>query len=192
MELRSDIEFTNESWGEINEKLKGTFFETLWDAFMLCVSIGILYDSGVADKNEKDEKVMASIPRTMYNRHSEDMSYFFKTAILTTNRVSFSEKDRLFLAFSEDVNVEELEGNDEEILKNEVTDEAINFNKIAFLKEFANFGAMKIVKCITPNNSETMENIMTFLDDSYNCRTDELLEMKKIEELTDDLDDISG
>lgn len=190
MELRSDIEFTSDAWGQINEKLKGTFFETLWDAFMLCVSIGILYDSGVSDKSSSDEKATASVPRTMYNRHSEDMSYFFKTAILTSNRVSFNEKDRLYLAFSEDVNIEELEGNDEEILKDGVTDEAINFNKILFLKEFANFGAEKIAECIAPNNTETMENIMNFLDDSYNCRTDELIEMQKIEELTDDSDEM--
>lgn len=33
MELKSDIEFYSEAWGEINVKLKGTFFDTLWDAF---------------------------------------------------------------------------------------------------------------------------------------------------------------
>ena len=29
MELKSDIEFYSEAWGEINVKLKGTFFDTL-------------------------------------------------------------------------------------------------------------------------------------------------------------------
>lgn len=188
MELKSDIEFYSETWGDINVKLKGSFFDTLWDAFRLCVSIGVLYDSWTVDQGRKEDKPTASIPRTMYNRNSEDMSYFFKTAILTSKRVDFSEKDRLFLAFSEDVKLEDLEGNDEEILKEGVSEQALSFDKIGFLKQFANFGANKIAECISDNSSETMENIMQFLDDSYHCRTEELVNMRKIEDVIVDED----
>lgn len=188
MELKSDIEFYSEAWGEINEKLKGTFFDTLWDAFRLCVSIGILYDSWISDQDHVDDKPTASIPRNMYNRNSEDMSYFFKTAILTSKRIDYSERDRLYLAFSEDIRVEDLEDNEEDILKKGVSEQALSFNKIGFLKKFANYGADKIAKCISDNSSETMENIMQFLDDSYNCRTEELIAMKKVEDVIVDED----
>lgn len=186
MELKSDIILKGEAWDAVNRKMKGVFFDTLWDAFKISVSIGILYDSVINDDEIEDDKTTHNIPRTMFNRYSEEMSFFFKTAILTSTLIDFSEKDRLYLAFSEDVKAEELEGEDEEMLKNGVSDAAMNFDKIQFLKGFSNFGIEKIYECLTDNESETIENITNFLKDSYNYLTPELVEKRKIEELIEE------
>lgn len=185
MEVRSDIEFKGEDWAIINEKLVGSFFSTLWEAFKLSVSIGVLYDTQLDEAGEviDEKKASATVPRTMINRYSEEVSFFFKTAILTSQTINLSEKDRLYLAFSEDVSEEELEENDEELLKKDVSEEALNFNKVNFLKEFANYGATRLRECVTGNDIETMENMMEFLMASYEGETEELLKMKEIEYL---------
>lgn len=178
MVVKSEVICRGEAWHTINQELVGPFFETLWDAFKLCTSIGILYDIQLDDDSNSEEK--AEVPRTMFGRYAEEVSFFFKAAILTTSVVDLSEKDRLYLAFSEDVLEEEMEGEDREVLLDGVSEEAKNFNKILFLKKFANYGALRIFECISKNESETMENIMEFLDDSYHRRTEELIEMTKV------------
>jgi hypothetical protein len=116
------------------------------------------------------------------------MPFFFQLAILTYYTVDLSEKDRLFLAFSDEITEEELEGEDIDLIRKGVSEEALTFDKIAFLKGFANYGAEKLSKCVTNNDSETMESIMEFMNDSYNGKTPELKKMKEItdsEELID-------
>lgn len=188
MEVRSHLICKGEAWYQINNKLVHTFFDTLWDAFKLSISIGILYDQARAELDDGEEQ--ATVPSNMFNRNSEEMSYYFKTAILTSNLVDFSEKDRLYLAFSEDVKAEELEGDDQELLIQGVSEKALSFDKVTFLRNFANYGAEKLAACISNNDNETMENLMDFLNDSYNGVTEELLQMKELSEAFDDeLDD---
>ena len=184
MEVKSHLICKGETWYQINNRLVHTFFETLWDAFKLSISIGILYDHAKEDLDDSEEQ--ATVPSSMFNRNSEEMSYFFKTAIMTSKTVDFSEKDRLYLAFSEDVKEEELEGDDRELLINGVSEKALLFDKVAFLKRFANYGAEKLAACISNNDNETMENLMDFLNDSYNGETEELLKMKELNEKFDD------
>ena len=169
---------------QINNKLVHTFFDTLWDAFKLSISIGILYDQAKEELDDGEEQ--ATVPSNMFNRNSEEMSYFFKTAILTSTLVDFSEKDRLYLAFSEDVKAEELEGDDQELLIQGVSEKALSFDKVAFLRNFANYGAEKLAACISINDNETMENLMDFLNDSYDGVTEELMKMKELNEEFDD------
>lgn len=184
MEVKSHLICKGETWYQINNRLVHTFFETLWDAFKLSISIGILYDHAKEDLDDSEEQ--ATVPSSMFNRNSEEMSYFFKTAIMTSKTVDFSEKDRLYLAFSEDVKEEELEGDDRELLIKGVSEKALSFDKVAFLKRFANYGAEKLAACISDNDNETMENLMDFLNDSYNGKTEELLQMKELNEKFDD------
>lgn len=184
MEVKSHLICKGETWYHINNRLVHTFFETLWDAFKLSISIGILYDHVKEDLDDSEEQ--ATVPSSMFNRNSEEMSYFFKTAIMTSKTVDFSEKDRLYLAFSEDVKEEELEGDDRELLIKGVSEKALTFDKVAFLRHFANYGAEKLAACISNNDNETMENLMDFLNDSYNGRTEELLQMKELNEKFDD------
>lgn len=184
MEVRSHLICKGETWYQINTKLVHTFFETLWDAFKLSIAIGILYDHAEEDLGEGEDQ--ATVPSSMFNRNSEEMSFFFKTAILTSRTVDFSEKDRLYLAFSEDVKAEELEGDDYELLIKGVSENARLFDKVGFLKGFANYGAEKLAECISNNDNETMEKLMDFLNDSYNGVTEELIQMKEINEKFDE------
>lgn len=184
MEVKSHLICKGEAWYQINNKLVHTFFDTLWDAFKLSISIGILYDQAKEELDDGEEQ--ATVPSNMFNRNSEEMSYFFKTAILTSNLVDFSEKDRLYLAFSEDVKAEELEGDDQELLIQGVSEKALSFDKVAFLRNFANYGAEKLAACISINDNETMENLMDFLNDSYDGVTEELMKMKELNEEFDD------
>lgn len=184
MEVKSHLICKGEAWYQINNKLVHTFFDTLWDAFKLSISIGILYDQAKEELDDGEEQ--ATVPSNMFNRNSEEMSYFFKTAILTSNLVDFSEKDRLYLAFSEDVKAEELEGDDQELLIQGVSEKALSFDKVTFLRNFANYGAEKLAACISTNDNETMENLMDFLNDSYDGVTEELMKMKELNEEFDD------
>lgn len=150
------------------------------------MAIGILYDTQLDDEKGDSEEDGLNIPRTMFNRNEAEMVFFFQAAILTSQCVDLSEKDRLYLAFSEEIPEEELEGEDAELLKKGVSETALQFNKIGFLRGFANFGATKLNDCLFFNDSETMENLMEFLNLSYKGETDELKAMKDVETLIDD------
>ncbi len=188
MELKSDLVFRSDAWAKVNQGLVKKFFDTQWGLFKVCLSIGILYDSSITEDKRDDSDEGVNIPRTMFNRDASEMQFFFQSAILTSNTVDLSEKDRLFLAFSDEIPEEELEGEDIDLIRKGVSEEALTFDKIAFLKGFANYGAEKLSKCVTNNDSETMESIMEFMNDSYNGKTPELKKMKEItdsEELID-------
>ena len=189
MEIRSDIVFKGPTWNSVDRGYRKKFFDTQWDIFKICLSIGILYDSQLEDEDAESDEDGLDIPRTMFNRHSAEMKFFFQAAILTTNCIDLSEKDRLYLAFPEEISEDELEGDESELLKQGVSEEAKTFNKINFLKKYANYGATKLNACLSPNDSETMEELMDFLNASYNGETEELIALKKVEELIDELDE---
>ena len=182
MELRSDIVLKGEEWAMLNNRLVGTFFDTQWGLFKTCLSIGILYDSHSEDVKIEGTDGGVNIPRGMFNREASVMEFYFQSAVLTTRTISLNEKDRVYLAFASDISSDDMEGEDYNLLTKGVTDEAINFNKIAFLKKFANYGAIKLAKCVSSNDNETMEQIMEFLLDSYRGETEELLNMKEVPE----------
>ena len=71
-------------------------------------------------------------------------------------------------------------------MKRGVSDKAFNFNKVEFMRKFANYGAQKINKCLSINDSETMENLMDFLYASYKGETEELKALMEVETLLDD------
>ena len=66
--------------------------------------------------------------------------------------------------FSDEIPEEELEGEDADLLKRGVSEAALTFNKLEFLRKFANYGAVKLNNCLSANDSETMEELMTALD----------------------------
>ena len=189
MELRSDLVFQGDYWEIAEEKLHHKFFESQWGIFKVCLTIGILYDKQLDDeKFDSDRPGDMNIPRNMFNRHSKDMVVCFQAAILTTSCVDLSEKDRLYLAFSEDISDEDLEDDDVKQLKEGITELALEFDKIGFLKRFANFGVTKLVECISDNDIETMENISVFLNDSVNGEVEDLQKLRPILQI-DDLDE---
>lgn len=185
MELKSDIVLKGEIWNKVNQNYVKKFFETQWGLFKVCLSVGILYDKTEEDKKGSEAEDGINIPRTMFNRYSSEMQFFFQSAILTTKTIGLSERDRLYLAFSEEISEEEMSGEDADVIMKGVSQEALSFDKIDFLKGFANYGASKLVECISTNDSEMMENIMEFLNDSYNGNTEELKKMKEISDSVD-------
>lgn len=193
MEIKSDIICRGAAWYKVgqgygyNEKPK--FFNTFWASFKLCMAIGILYDKQLDDAEGEEEEKM-TVPRSMFNRYDEEMKFFFQSAILSSSCVKLSEKDRLYLAFSEDITEDEMEGDDYEILTKGITEEALNFDRVLFLKKFANYGATRLAEQLSEVDSETMENLAGFLIDSYNGETPELMQMKEVEDLDDDIDNM--
>lgn len=184
MELKSDITLTGECWQIAEDKLHNRLFKSQWGIFKLCLTIGILYDKQLDDVGDtKDATAPMNIPRTMFNRNSKDMQVCFQTAILTSNCIDLSEKDRLYLAFSEDISEDDLDGEDADVLKIGVSDNALSFDKSGFLRKFANYGVTKIVDCITDNDIETMENIRDFIKDSIDGTTDEMIDLYSVEDI---------
>lgn len=185
MELKSDIILKGDSWYKVNQGLVKKVFDTQWGLFKVCLSIGILYDKQADDDKSSDAEGGINIPRTMFNRFAGEMQFFFQSAILSSNSIDLDEKDRLYLAFSEEISADEMEGEDADLIKKGVSERALNFDKVEFLKKFANYGAKKLEECISSNDSELMENIMEFLNDSYNGNTEELKKMKEISDSAD-------
>ncbi len=191
MELKSDIECKGSVWYKVGHGYgyneAPVFFDTLWGVFKTCIAIGIMYNSQIDDEDMDDgEGEKMSIPRTMFNRNSAEMDMFFQSAILTTTCVNLSEKDRLYLAFVDGLSVEELDDDEREDLRNGVSEQALKFDKIKFLKGFANYGATRLLECLDNSDSMTMENIADFLNASYNGETEELIKLKEIDMLIDD------
>lgn len=122
----------------------------------------------------------------MFASHAGEMDYFFNAAILTSNTVSLSEADRLFLAFSEDITEEEMEGEDINAIKHGISEQALNFDKVGFLVKFANYGVTKINEQLDSNENTIMENIAQFLAQSYKGETPELQKMHEVEDMIDD------
>ena len=186
MEIKSDLVFKGKTWNRVDRGYRKKFFDTQWGIFKICLSIGILYDTQADDEESEVEEDGLNIPRTMFNRNSAEMQFFFQSAILTSNCIELNEKDRLYLAFSDEIPEEEMEGEDVEILKKGVSEKALNFNKIEFMKKFANYGAKKINECLSANDSETMELLIDFLNSSYKGETKELQALYQVETLIDD------
>lgn len=186
MEIKSDITLRGSVWSSVDQGYRKKFFETQWEIFKVSLAIGILYDKQLEIGEGENEDEGLNIPRTMFNRFNAEMQFFFQTAILTSQCITLSEKERLYLAFSDDIPEEELEGDDAELLKRGVSEKALSFNKIDFLKRFANYGATKLNECLSANDSETMESLMDFLNASYKGETEELMALKEVEDLIDD------
>lgn len=206
MEIKSDIPLRGEQWSKaIDATVSGIrganswnaaiangvskIFDTQWALFKICLAIGILYDSQIDDfpkVTDSEDDSGKSIPRNMFKSHSGEMDYFFNAAILTTNTISLSETDRLYLAFSEDITEEDMEGEDYNTITHGVSETALNFDKVNFLVKFANYGVTRINELIDSNENTTMENFSKFIIDSYKGQTPELKKMHEPEDIIED------
>ena len=148
-EARSDIPLKGQLWIDYIEKFRGSFFETQWALFALCISIGIMYDKQL--EFEALDNQNTSVPRSILNKMENRnlLEYMFQTAILTTKNVELDEKTRLSLAFGDE------KDND--------------FNEYLFLTKFANYGLKVIDEQIgdCSNDIEIMEILMSFLNNTY-------------------------
>lgn len=170
MEITTDISLKGKTWENILGKLKGTFFDSYWQVYALCASIGIMQDK--QKENEVSEDEPKTIPRNVLIHHENSalLDFMFQTAILTTTCIEMDEDRRLELAFGKEKN---------------------DFKRLDFLTKFANYGAHVINKEIetADTENEMMGALMTFLNATYLQETKMLTEdLEEYEE--DDTHDV--
>ncbi len=160
MEVRSDIMLRGAAWDTAFKNLSDIFkTRTNYSIYIISLAIGLIYDKriDIPEDNGEEER---SVPRNVIqNNDNGKLDYFFQAAVLSTMTEKFTEEQRLELAFGEKT----------------------EFNKIAFLTSFANFGVTKLIECIGTTNIESMENIKNFLIATVEDRN------LDIDELSDDI-----
>lgn len=143
MVISTDVSLRGTDWNIAISSLESIFkTRTNFSLFLLCASIGVMYDKQIVTPIENGED-QAYVPRTVLHQHSEDLDFLFQSAILTTTTENLSEEERLFLAFGEE--------------------KKSDFDRMKFITRFANFGVTKLNENIGSDVLETMENIKDFL-----------------------------
>ena len=147
MDIKTDIMLSGDIWDETIEKLKPIFnTRTNYMLYILSVSVGIVYDKKI-EALPSSSSESKSVPRmVIHNNDNGRLDYLFQAAILNTDTITLSEKERLELAFND----------------------KCDFDRIGLLTQFANFGIGKIHEQIGSDAVETMQNIMDFLSSSVN------------------------
>lgn len=145
MELTTDVLLRGPIWSRTIDELSPVFkTRTNYSIFVLCISIGIMYDQRI-DKFEDGDLEPRNVPRNvMQNNDNGKMDFMFQAAILSTKTIELNEEERLKLAFGDE-------------------DKDNTFKKIDFLTQFANFGVTILEQQIGETISESMENIKNFL-----------------------------
>ena len=156
MEIKSDIRLRGTAWDTAISKLSSIFStRTNYTIYMLCMAIGIMYDKRITkleDGSEDDH----SVPRNVINNNDNGkLDFYFQAAILTTTTECISEENRLELAFGD----------------------SLEFEKLTFLTQFANFGVIKLVELIGDTDLESMDNIKNFMISSVEGRNFDINEL---------------
>lgn len=139
MEITTDIALRGSAWDIAIDAFAPLFKPRVqYSIYMLSLSIGIMYDQKILS----EEDYRHSVPRNVIqNNDNGKLDFMFQTAILSTTTESFTEDQRLELAFGDKT----------------------DFKKIEFLTQFANFGVTKLIEQIGASTLESMENIKNFL-----------------------------
>ncbi len=142
MELTTDVLLRGPIWGNTIDALSPIFkTRTNYSIFMLCISIGIMYDKRI-DRFDDGDLEPRNVPRNvMQNNDNGKLDFMFQAAILSSQTIEMSEDERLELAFGE----------------------KSDFKKIDFLTQFANYGVTILSEKIGDTIVETMESIKGFL-----------------------------
>lgn len=142
MELTTDVLLRGPIWSRTIDELDPIFkTRTNYSIYMLCISIGIMYDQRI-EKFEDDGNEPRSVPRNVIQNHDNGkMDFMFQAAILSTKTETYTEEERLEIAFGE----------------------GTEFNKLAFLTQFANYGVTILNERIGETPIESMDNIKCFL-----------------------------
>lgn len=145
MEITTDIIVKGRAWTKIlNDMAKIFTKKTYYDIFVLCASIGIMYDSQIEQLEGFDTEESKTVPKVVLSNNRDFIELLYQTAILTSTKVQMSEDERLKLAFDEEA-------------KTDVK------KKFDFLVKFANFGANKLVEILGISPLETMDNLRSYL-----------------------------
>lgn len=163
MEITSDVILKGHDWRLALNAFAPFFPQNLqpnYSIFVISASIGIMYDKQAevaGEETEEDKESRASVPRTVLHPHNTDLDFLFQSAILTSSLVTYTEKERMSLAF--DPRCE------------------IKFNRLEFLTKFANFGVSKLLEQATDDEVDTMEHLKKFLAstvEGYNYEIDSI------------------
>lgn len=149
MEITTDVLLRGTEWDRAISSL-GEIFKTRtnYSIYMLCVAIGIMYDKRI-EKPEENNEEPRTVPRNvLQNNDNGKLDFIFQAAILSTKTEDFSEEERLNLAFGE----------------------KSDFNRMAFITQFANFGVTKLAELIGASTIESMENIKNFFSSTVEGR----------------------
>ena len=107
-----------------------------------------MYDKRI-EKPEENNEEPRTVPRNvLQNNDNGKLDFIFQAAILSTKTEDFSEEERLNLAFGE----------------------KSDFNRMAFITQFANFGVTKLTELIGASTIESMENIKNFFSSTVEGR----------------------
>lgn len=149
MEITSDILLRGTDWNKAIDELSCIFTnKTHYSIFMLCLSIGIMYDKRIEKPIDNGEDTR-SVPRNVIgNNDNGKLDFYFQASILSTCTENITEDQRLELAFGD----------------------KSDFNKISYLVQFANYGVTELVKLIGITPLESMENIKNFLESTIEGR----------------------
>lgn len=142
MELTTDVLLRGTAWNKAITELAPIFKNrTNYSLYILAMTVGIMYDRRI-EKPDEDSEETKFVPRNVLrNNDNGKLDFMFQSAILSTTTESFSEEERLDLAFGEKT----------------------DFKKMEFLTQFANFGVTKLVELIGATPLESMEKIKNFM-----------------------------
>lgn len=162
MILNSNISLKHSIWYKMQElypvqngpKPKIGVFPRLIDAFIVACSIG-MHDNVRVENDEKEE--VTSVNSKTYNDPANDdikrvMDYMLKILILTLDVTELSgvkREDKEKLAFASDYTIDK-------------------FNPINIMCEYANYGAKKLAELVTEQDTETINNIINYLESLKN------------------------
>lgn len=162
MILNSNLSFKHSAWLKMQElypvqgrpKPKIALFPRLIDLFIVACTIGMKLGERVA--NDSSDEI-ASVNSKTYNDPVNDdikrtLDYLLKVLILTMDIPELSNCDRSTkekLAFAADFNLDK-------------------FNAASVLCEYANAGVIKMADLITEQDTETINKIITYLDELKN------------------------
>ena len=149
MYIGSDISLRGDVWNDTLDKLK-PIIETNYGVFVLSVAIGIFADKQIETLDTSlSSDSYRSIPRSILHNNVHIFDLLFKSAIITSTTVDFSEDERMELAFNDDSKAEKTK----------------NFGKMAFLTKFANYGVTQLAQRITDDPLENIEALNKYIVD---------------------------
>jgi hypothetical protein len=169
MYISSNVVLKGDAWAETIYKLK-PIVDTFYDIYILSVSIGIFADKQIDSldmTSHPDSKFEINAAKFHHNNQTLDL--LFKSAIITTTNINFSEEIRMQLAFNDDFESEETKG----------------FNHMTFLTKFANYGVTQLSQKLTDDPLENVEALNKYIiecSDGLNFEEFELEELD-IEEM---------
>jgi len=147
MRIGSNVILKGDAWAVTIEKLK-SIIDTFYGVYVISIAIGIYADKQIESLETTqypDSKF--EINSAMLHQNSQTLDLLFKSAIITTNTVDFSEDLRMELAFNDDTKKEEVK----------------NFNQMGFLTKFANYGITQLASIISNDPLENMESLNKYI-----------------------------